>query len=428
MFKKLIFSVLILIMALSSLLLPSISTVQAYNSYEDFGGYKAINLYSIDGLKTGTYEVYGTGELRHPLLDFMEEKQSLIGFPVSEIDTFTIRYKKAGVTVAYIEFRHAYLYAYNIDNPSETIEWRFRDVNVDLRAVRYFYEGAIFPTDLNGCSTYLAYMQIAGCSFSEEIPFSFYDENDYYDENPMESKQELFNKVHALMQQAFQITLGYTTEGPAFVVSGSLLELPTPTKTGYTFDGWYTDPALTTPFTTTVMPAEDFTIYAKWDINSYSLTFNSNGGSTVSTMQLNYGATIGTLPTPTKTGYTFAGWCTDAELTTLFTQSTMPGEELTLHAKWTAESTDPVDPEDPTDPNDPEDPAQEEGLIDILLRKLINPFNEKVLKPFYDAVIAPLALLFGVDAWIIWTGLAVVVLIIIPGILSFIRKKLGGKQ
>lgn len=75
------------------------------------------------------------------------------------------------------------------------------------------------------------------------------------------------------------------------------------------------------------------TIYAHWSPNEYILTFNSLGGSSVADIKQTYGSAL-TLPTPTKSGYTFVGWYEDIDLTNSFTSVTMIAESKTLYAKW----------------------------------------------------------------------------------------------
>jgi uncharacterized repeat protein (TIGR02543 family) len=116
---------------------------------------------------------------------------------------------------------------------------------------------------------------------------------------------------------------------------GTAISAPTaPTKTGYTFSGWYSDQALLTAYTFTTMPAQDITLFAKWSINSYTLTFNSNGGSAVTALVGDFQTSISAPTTPTKAGYTFGGWYSDQALTTLYAFATMPAQNMTLYAKW----------------------------------------------------------------------------------------------
>ena len=139
-------------------------------------------------------------------------------------------------------------------------------------------------------------------------------------------------------------TVSFTSNGGSVVTSQSVnynspATLPAaPTKTGYTFAGWYSDTALITPFAFATAITADTTLYAKWTINSYTVSFASNGGSVVTSQSVNYNLPA-TLPAaPTKTGYTFAGWYSDVALTTPFAFSTAITADTTLYAKWTINS------------------------------------------------------------------------------------------
>ena len=93
-----------------------------------------------------------------------------------------------------------------------------------------------------------------------------------------------------------------------------------PTREGYTFMGW--NPAL--PAT---MPAEDMTLTAQWRINRYTVTFDTDGGSTVAPITQDYGTAITAPADPTREGYTFVGW--DKAI-----PATMPAGDMTIKAKW----------------------------------------------------------------------------------------------
>ena len=93
------------------------------------------------------------------------------------------------------------------------------------------------------------------------------------------------------------------------VTSGSVYGvLPTPTRTGYTFEGWELN-AVKVTSQTVISTILNHTLIAKWTGNSYLVSFDANGGS-VSTISKNaiFGSAYGELPVPTKTGYTFTGW------------------------------------------------------------------------------------------------------------------------
>ena len=124
------------------------------------------------------------------------------------------------------------------------------------------------------------------------------------------------------------------------VYNGSTVAQPSdPTRAGYNFAGWYSDASLTTAwnFSTGTVGASDMTLYAKWTVSQYTVSFNSNGGSSVSSQTLNYGNLITRPGDPTKTGYTFAGWYSDSGLTSAWNFSTgTVSSSMTLYAKWTA--------------------------------------------------------------------------------------------
>lgn len=107
-----------------------------------------------------------------------------------------------------------------------------------------------------------------------------------------------------------------------------------PDKTGYTFSGWYQDEELIQAYDFGPMPAEDITLYAKWTINQYTITFDSVGGSAVDSITQDY-ATAVTQPTdPTLLGNTFDGWYIDSAYTTPYVFGTMPAVDITLFAQW----------------------------------------------------------------------------------------------
>lgn len=120
--------------------------------------------------------------------------------------------------------------------------------------------------------------------------------------------------------------------------------LPTCSRTGYTFLGWYTASSGGTKISSTTKITGTVTYYAQWSINSYTLTYNVNGGNAVSpaSKSVQYGSAYGTLPTPTKSSdaeytYAFAGWYTSASGGTQVTANTTMGAgNTTIYAHWTA--------------------------------------------------------------------------------------------
>ncbi len=142
--------------------------------------------------------------------------------------------------------------------------------------------------------------------------------------------------------------------------------LPTPTKSGYSFQGWFTKATggKEVKSTQKVTIQEDLTLYAHWKADSYKVTFNPNGGS-VGTKSKNVtkDGTYGTLPTPTRSGYTFQGWYTKASGGTKITSSTKVTvtADQTLYAHWTsapasAPTSSPTHTSAPKHTSDPDSP------------------------------------------------------------------------
>ena len=116
--------------------------------------------------------------------------------------------------------------------------------------------------------------------------------------------------------------------------------LPTPTRTGYTFTGWFTSASGGTKVsTTTTMGAGNATIYAQWALTNYSITYNLNGGNNPSGVATSYNITSSTitLPTPSRNGYSFGGWYTSSSLSGTAVTSIATGStgNKVFYAKWT---------------------------------------------------------------------------------------------
>ena len=123
-----------------------------------------------------------------------------------------------------------------------------------------------------------------------------------------------------------QYTITFDTNGGSEIAPitqdyGTKITAPDkPTRKGYTFKGW--DKAI--PET---MPAENITVKAQWEINQYTITFDTNGGSEIAPITQDYGTEITAPDNPTRKGYTFKGW--DKEI-----PETMPAENMTVKAQW----------------------------------------------------------------------------------------------
>ncbi len=126
---------------------------------------------------------------------------------------------------------------------------------------------------------------------------------------------------------------------------GEEITLPTPTRTGYTFTGWEYGSSTITDMSYTVpdfgASGTEVTFEAQWSRESYTIEYDANGGSvSVASVDVEYRQTI-TLPTPTRTGYTFNGWRYGS--TNYAGSYTVPdfgnnGATVTFTAQWEVES------------------------------------------------------------------------------------------
>ena len=156
-------------------------------------------------------------------------------------------------------------------------------------------------------------------------------------------------------------TNGGTTVSPQKVLDGDKLAKPAdPTRTGYTFNGWYEDSKLTTPYTFTDPVKSDITVYAAWKAmdspdkpKTHTVTFDSQGGSSVAAQTVEDGSRSTTPDTPTKSGYKFGGWYADKEYKTVFDFTKPVTSDLTVYAKWTKVSGGTTDPGDGGDTDKP---------------------------------------------------------------------------
>ena len=140
------------------------------------------------------------------------------------------------------------------------------------------------------------------------------------------SNTETGNKEYWAKWEINQYTITFDTNGGSEIAPitqdyGTKITAPAdPTRKGYTFKGWDKEIPKT-------MPAENMTVKAQWEINQYAITFDTNGGSEIAPITQDYGTKITTPADPTRKGYTFKGW--DKEI-----PETMPAENITVKAQW----------------------------------------------------------------------------------------------
>lgn len=154
-----------------------------------------------------------------------------------------------------------------------------------------------------------------------------------------------------------QYTVTYNANGgtvspaSATVNAGSSVTLPTPSRSGFTFNGWYTASSggsFVGNAGSSYTPSSSITIYAQWTVVQYTVTWNANGGTvSPSSNTVNAGSSV-TAPTPTRSGFTFVRWTDtpsgDYTYTVLAGGSFTPPSSITMYARWQASGNPPATP------------------------------------------------------------------------------------
>lgn len=120
-----------------------------------------------------------------------------------------------------------------------------------------------------------------------------------------------------------------------------LSSMKAPTRPGYIFDKWYADAALATPWDMNSAPTPGLVLYAGWT-PLFKIRFVLNGGVGETSLETPAGSPITPPSNPTRAGYEFDGWCTDASLGILWDFNSPAQENLILYARWKAASAVPA--------------------------------------------------------------------------------------
>ena len=185
----------------------------------------------------------------------------------------------------------------------------------------------------NGNVTEYTYGVGATLPTADDMTYTGYTFKGWYDNENLTGSPvtaiggtETGNKEYWAKWEINQYTITFDANGGSEIAPitqdyGTAITAPAdPTRKGYTFKGWDKEIPKT-------MPAENITVKAQWEINQYTITFDSNGGSEIAPITQNYGTKITTPADPTRKGYTFKGW--DKEI-----PETMPAENMTVKAQW----------------------------------------------------------------------------------------------
>ncbi|MDV8002207.1 InlB B-repeat-containing protein [Rhodococcus sp. IEGM 1408] len=135
-------------------------------------------------------------------------------------------------------------------------------------------------------------------------------------------------------------TVSFDTSGgavidPVSVAHGGLLDLPSvPVREGYTFTNWSTSPESDVLFSPTLPITGSQTLYAGWQQNTHTVSFDTGGGAVIEPVIVSHGGLLELPAVPVREGYTFTGWNTAPELDTPFDSELPITESLTLYAGW----------------------------------------------------------------------------------------------
>ena len=137
-----------------------------------------------------------------------------------------------------------------------------------------------------------------------------------------------------------EVTLTFRTNGGNAIPSmtfdqGSvILSVPDATRTGYSFLGWFEDQEFETPFEGEKQILRNMTIHAKWEINQYTLTFNTNSDISIDSITADYQTNLNIPSLLEREGYVFLGWYLDANFLAPLQYTRMPAEDINIYARW----------------------------------------------------------------------------------------------
>jgi uncharacterized repeat protein (TIGR02543 family) len=162
--------------------------------------------------------------------------------------------------------------------------------------------------------------------------------NSVYDfATPVTGNMTLYAKwTRTTNDVSFDSNGGTEVESQAVAIGDYAVKPSNPTRTGYTFIQWCSDPYLTVEFTFgTTAVNHPITLYGRWVIDEYTVQFNSNGGSVIKGQVVEYGKLAVYPPIPEKEGtLLFISWCIDVDLAIEYDFATPVTGDMTLYAKW----------------------------------------------------------------------------------------------
>ncbi len=146
--------------------------------------------------------------------------------------------------------------------------------------------------------------------------------------------KQLFPEDTIYHKVTFVLNGGKYEDQKYVIDSNTLILEDIPTKEYHSFVGWYTDEVLKEEFDFSTPITEDITLYAKWDILTYTLSFETNGGEYIENEEYYFSEITKAPLTPTKAGADFVGWYQDEECTLEFSFGNYLDKDTTIYAKW----------------------------------------------------------------------------------------------
>jgi len=148
--------------------------------------------------------------------------------------------------------------------------------------------------------------------------------------------------IYLLKTITFDTQGGTPVDSQPAAKNGTVTKPADPAREGYTFGGWYKEAACITAWNFESDTVEtDMTLYAKWDVITYTVTFDSCGGSAVDSQTIESGGKAARPAAPARTGHAFGGWYTGADYKTAYNFDSAVTAPLTLCAKWRMILPDP---------------------------------------------------------------------------------------
>lgn len=122
-----------------------------------------------------------------------------------------------------------------------------------------------------------------------------------------------------------------------YTIEDDLVNFLAPSKEGYTFAGWFEDSDFAGEPLNAINPTRlaNIELFAKFNINAYTLTFDTRGGNSITRLEQDFETDVATPEEPRREGHTFAGWFADVAATTPYAFTTMPTGNVTVYANWT---------------------------------------------------------------------------------------------